>query len=338
MICAQCGRTFNTPKSKADKGAKFCSAECFEWARHKRIQCKCEVCGKLFALRPADINEGQGKFCSRGCYSKSRITRVSLPCQECGKTFEAFPAGLKIGKGKYCSNECANRSTGRERRRTFEKCQCEFCGKTFETKQTPAQANEGKPRFCSRECFAQARKNRTEKRCEYCGNKISLTPGAIKQGRGRFCSRDCANKAYQKRIEFTCIVCGTNFELEESRVADGRGRFCSKRCLLRYRGETAIEQLMRQELEKQNEPYEPQVKFASFHVDFVLPRRRAVIECDGRYWHNKLDVFARDRRKDEYLKNLGYQVFRFSDKEIRNSPSDCIHQVLALAPVVSMVE
>lgn len=86
--------------------------------------------------------------------------------------------------------------------------------------------------------------------------------------------------------------------------------------------------MVREELEKRGEPFEQQVRFNRYHVDFVLPRRNSVIEWDGSYWHRLLDVLRRDRRKNEYLISLGYQVFRFTESEIRNSLSDCIDRVL----------
>jgi len=123
-------------------------------------------------------------------------------------------------------------------------------------------------------------------------------------------------------------VCGKEFELAQSRIEEGRGRFCSQACFLRYSGETSIERLLREELERRGEPFYQQVAFNRFHVDFVLPRLKAVIECDGEYWHRHPNVIARDQRKDEYLASLDYRVFRFTESEIRDSPSNCVNHVL----------
>lgn len=338
LTCAQCSKEFSTPRSKAVKGAKYCSADCFEKARQRRIDCICEVCGTSFELRPADVNEGRGRFCSWDCFNRSRTKRMTLKCIECGNDFEAVPAELRIGKGKYCSQACAARATGRQRRREFSKYTCEHCGKSFEAKLTPAQLAEGDRRFCGQECFAQARMRRVQKTCEFCGKPFEITTGREERDSGHFCSKECADTSRRQSINLVCTVCGKQFQLEPSRAVEGRGKFCCKRCALRYRGETSIEQLMREELERQNELFDTQVQFKRYHVDFVLLQRMAVIECDGHYWHSKLDVFARDRRKDEYLKNLGYQVFRFTDREIRTSPTNCLNQVLAAAPVILMME
>ena len=123
-------------------------------------------------------------------------------------------------------------------------------------------------------------------------------------------------------------MCGKEFELPQSRVNDGERRFCSQTCYLRYGGETSIERMIREELERRGEPFEQQVQFQWWHVDFVLPTRMVVIECDGSYWHSFLKAIARDRRKDKYITSLGYRVFRFTESEIRKSACTCVDQVL----------
>ena len=205
---------------------------------------------------------------------------------------------------------------------------CQQCGKPFTVPKSKADKGA---KYCGSGCFEKARGTRVRRQCPTCGKKIYVTPSAIESGQGRYCSKSCADKAHYKRIALTCLMCGKPFELEESRAMDGRGRFCSKRCQLRHKGETSIEQLMREELETFSEPFEQQVKFKRYHVDFVLPRRMAIIECDGTYGHGLFGVKLRDQRKDDYLTSLGYQVFRFNDREIRESPSDCVNRVLLKA-------
>jgi len=50
-------------------------------------------------------------------------------------------------------------------------------------------------------------------------------------------------------------------------------------------------------------------------VDFYIPSKNLVIECDGKYWH-------RDKEKDfireSEIKNNGFVVIRFGENEIRN--------------------
>jgi len=147
---------------------------------------------------------------------------------------------------------------------------------------------------------------------------------------GRICE-NCGKEFeiyLQRRVACACVVCGKEFELALSYVEDGRGRFCSQACFLRFSGETSIEQMIREELEKRGEPFEQQVQFGRFHVDFVLPMRKAIIECDGIYWHTQPEVIERDHRKDALVTLLGYRVFRFDEKDIRASVQRCIDVVL----------
>lgn len=54
------------------------------------------------------------------------------------------------------------------------------------------------------------------------------------------------------------------------------------------------------------------------NVDFYIPHKKLVIECDGDYWHNLPGVQENDRRKTLQLEAKGYKVLRFWEHEIRN--------------------
>ena len=60
--------------------------------------------------------------------------------------------------------------------------------------------------------------------------------------------------------------------------------------------------------------FEREIKFKRFHVDFLIERFNSVIECDGEYWHMNPKIQERDKKKEEFLQSLGYQVLRFSGK------------------------
>jgi very-short-patch-repair endonuclease len=114
----------------------------------------------------------------------------------------------------------------------------------------------------------------------------------------------------------------------KAKARDGRGKFCSYDCFARYKGETSIEKMIREELERRSAiRYEQEVAIGRYRVDFLLPTLAAVIECDGSYWHNMPGVRKRDGVKDKYLSTLGYQVYRFSEAEIKASAGECIDRV-----------
>ena len=50
------------------------------------------------------------------------------------------------------------------------------------------------------------------------------------------------------------------------------------------------------------------------------PNFRLIVECDGYQYHSDRQSFTRDRTKDRILQKQGYQVFRFSGKEINEDP------------------
>jgi len=89
--------------------------------------------------------------------------------------------------------------------------------------------------------------------------------------------------------------------------------------------------MIRKELDRRSDiRYEKEVRIGRYRVDFLLPDLAAVIECDGSHWHNLSEVRKRDMVKDKYLSALGYQVYRFSEAEIKISASDCIDQVMGI--------
>lgn len=51
-------------------------------------------------------------------------------------------------------------------------------------------------------------------------------------------------------------------------------------------------------------------------VDFFIPAKRVVIECDGTYWHGLPGRAEADAARDKRLRSLGCVVIRFSESEI----------------------
>ncbi|MDY7394149.1 very short patch repair endonuclease [Aureibaculum sp. 2210JD6-5] len=83
--------------------------------------------------------------------------------------------------------------------------------------------------------------------------------------------------------------------------------------------------------------------------DIVLNKYKTIIFIDGEYWHGynweerkkkvktnrdfwipKIERnMQRDREVNETLKQLGYKVFRFWEKEIKKEPERCFNEVVA---------
>ncbi|WP_257009461.1 endonuclease domain-containing protein [Bacillus sp. 7884-1] len=59
-----------------------------------------------------------------------------------------------------------------------------------------------------------------------------------------------------------------------------------------------------------------QIHCGKYRIDLALIGPRIAIECDGKAYHSSPKAKARDRRKDKYLKENGWQVLRFSGRQI----------------------
>lgn len=111
---------------------------------------------------------------------------------------------------------------------------------------------------------------------------------------------------------------------------------------------TKIEQLIEEELKNAKLNYtrpELLIEKVAGKPDFVLPRYRIVIFCDGDFWHghdfdkskikSNTDFWAakiernvlRDDEVNYELKNQDWKIFRFWEHDIKNNAKECISQV-----------
>lgn len=67
-----------------------------------------------------------------------------------------------------------------------------------------------------------------------------------------------------------------------------------------------------------------QYAYGPYVLDFVIPNRRIVIECDGDYWHSLPEVKERDTRKDRYLHHHKWTVLRFTEYQINHDLANCL--------------
>lgn len=58
------------------------------------------------------------------------------------------------------------------------------------------------------------------------------------------------------------------------------------------------------------------------------------IEVDGRYWHRQGDRPLKDASRDNYLEKRGWEVVRFTDKEVELSPLSCARHAAALGRAI----
>ncbi len=61
-----------------------------------------------------------------------------------------------------------------------------------------------------------------------------------------------------------------------------------------------------------------------YFPDFAIPESNLLIECDGSYWHKNK---KRENLRESRLKELGWDVIRFSDSEIKSDLMGCADKV-----------
>lgn len=199
---------------------------------------------------------------------------------------------------------------------------CKQCEKTFQSYKN----GDKKPLFCSRECYYQYwrdMRNRT-KICEICGKEYM--PYSIQNyDASKYCSVECLWESRKTEPrKFICENCGITFFKNNT---NRHYRFCSTSCAHAFKGRSSLEQKIFNVLSINNIDFEEQKQFGRFWVDFFIAPN-IIIECDGKYWHNKPEIIERDDRKNRYFSKRGYTVFRLKESEINNTDGEVVLEVL----------
>lgn len=164
--CQVCGKYFSIPFAWEKRGGGiFCSTECYNSTKSKRVKAVCIVCGKEFTYqrhRPTDV-------CGWMCRVKKK--QVIKVCIVCGESFTV----PKSNADRYnvCSKACKTKNTIYK--------SCERCGKVF------TGSSRGDSHYCSEEC----RRPPVIKECPTCGKEFRSVP-ALDQ---IYCSTSCYRKS-----------------------------------------------------------------------------------------------------------------------------------------------
>lgn len=247
--CENCGKPIPADRGGIhSRGAKFCSKECYGWAKSKRARAMrtsmsdaeraamraadarrrrdiadevmtkvCEHCGEPFRAKLM-----RHRFCSRGCaarYHKPPAPPKRAPvfadrtCQQCGQTFRTDKP-QKV----FCSPSCKSNAMRAALASRLPLQQCPGCVQTF-------QPTRRGMVYCSTACSKSVARVYPPRPCESCGE-----PFQPQQADGRFCSPACFARARKTRVALAmppkrCEQCG-----EEFRTHRPEARFCNRTC------------------------------------------------------------------------------------------------------------
>lgn len=91
--------------------------------------------------------------------------------------------------------------------------------------------------------------------------------------------------------------------------------------------ETSLERAMKQALQTRGVVFHEQYRIGRYIADFAIPSMRVVIECDGPH-HRQTRQTRKDARRDAFMRNLGWRVYRFTTKQLRTNALNCLDHVL----------
>ncbi len=257
----------------------------------------CTICGKPMRMHPSARAKRRYLFCSRKCQHTPFLDRTCVVCSNHFKVIVQNPGT------KFCSKDCHNRyireNELHKKAPKIEKI-CEHCGKLYLVRRSIGRTQ----RYCSQQCFGFANSKKGE-----------------------------ANSKWKPKVKVTCAYCGKEFETYPCRAS--RKNYCCKAHfalsnLLRFANQhrTDIERAMANALMDSGIRYDEQVPmFGKFLVDFKLQDYPIIIQCDGRYWHDRPDTKARDKGQDNYFAKCGYTVLRFTDDQIYHDLQGCIRKI-----------
>lgn len=89
---------------------------------------------------------------------------------------------------------------------------------------------------------------------------------------------------------------------------------------------TTAEQKLAKALTKKGICFEQNYRLEGFEVDFWIKQARLVIEIDG-FTHLSKIKSASDLSKDQKLRDKGYTIIRFENRQVHNSPDHCIAEI-----------
>lgn len=71
-----------------------------------------------------------------------------------------------------------------------------------------------------------------------------------------------------------------------------------------------------------------QYQIGPYRADFFIEEFNLVIECDGQDFHSSDEQIKYDRQRDEYMRNLGYKVERYTGKRIYHEAFDIAKEII----------
>lgn len=350
--CKTCGIEFEVVPALVNR-KHYCSKECLRKKPKEHVHKICKICQKEFQV--SKCREKSAKYCSVQCRNIGRRTikdenavngkrykHFKKECENCGKEYGVYEYQLNISR--FCSRKCQGQTKSRiASAKSLPVKECANCKKLFSI--TYGDTNSRK--FCSQRCSSvylgknkRGRNNsryveKIKTKCDTCGKETHKPLRHFKSHKKAYCSRKCANEGMKvDPIKKECPICNNDFFV----IPSGKKQiYCSVICRTKanVKSTSSIEYLIKAKLEERN--YFPihQYEEGYYLIDLAFPDQKVAIECDGDYWHSFLKAKQRDKRKNTYLSNRGWQIVRLKECDIRANADECVARVIRVVEAFS---
>lgn len=218
---------------------------------------------------------------------------------------------------------------------------CPICQNSFET--VPDAKNRSlNKKYCSSTCSSKARSkamkskpiNKIKVKCDNCGRDLYKFKSLIRKT--NFCSYDCCNsyrsgKSYndfygeEKANNIKTKIAIQTIDNNKNMPIVTRPHLILKSKLIEL---------------KLYEGFKTSHRLGWYEIDEFNDIKKLCIEIDGNYWHGNPEIYKdkdlnemqikrriSDKRKNTYLKNKGYRVLRFWEKNIYEDIENCIEKI-----------
>ncbi|AJD91432.1 hypothetical protein JMA_21150 [Jeotgalibacillus malaysiensis] len=271
----------------------------------------CKICG--FELS----HNKQGRFTSHiknehGISLEMYLLKYYYEPEDLICSYELCNNAVQLYRGipvNYCSKACRGR--GRS-----EPIVCVICNLKFDTNTRPHR----KTKTCSDDCEKKLRSKKTK--AWHDSMEINKKQEHFKRIISKTAKTRRKNKTPSWNSGKTGIYSEETIEMIRSATLKQMEEQVFKK--------TRIEKVLEEYLKEANIEYRYSFILQKRQYDFLLPKYRLIIECDGDYWHANPSVYPepadwqierikRDLEKNEIAKRSGYRIVRFWENDILNN-------------------
>lgn len=176
------------------------------------------------------------------------------------------------------------------------------CSASYNNKKRPPQTKEQRQKK-SETLKAKNRGYSESRNCQWCNKEFTHKR---KANPGRFCSRACAMEHHNKVTKQTPEHRKMLRDNMARRIKEGKHKGWASRTKLKP---SYPERYFMTVLDNLSLVYTRELKVGKFFIDFAFEDKRVALEIDGKQ-HTRDEHVERDKRKDQFLTNCGWVVFR----------------------------